>query len=221
VTGAALAVFAALVMVADDGVRGQDKALSVVPIFGHWQQGVEGSESIVTVDATKWDKKPVADPLGLAKRLFKTPEPQFEANATSQGAFPVAAIEGVERFTSGKATVQFKLIAGPSDQIAGLVCDLKPNGEYLVVRYNTRDGNVAIWKYSNGKRARIADGTDKMQLPIGTWHTLELTVAGRTLTGNVNKQLTVTHALDQQVDGRLGFWAKPDSVTAFKGLRVE
>jgi len=39
--------------------------------------------------------------------------------------------------------------------------------------------------------------------------------------GVVNQTLRVEHLLDQPVSGRLGLWAKPDSVTAFKGLQVQ
>ncbi len=130
-------------------------------------------------------------------------------------------MRGVDSFTNGSARVQFKLIAGASDQLAGLVFNLRPTGEYLAVRYNTKDGNVALWKYVDGARARLADGTEHAQLPLDAWHTLELQVVDRKVTGIVNRTLRVEHALDQPVSGRVGLWAKPDSVSAFKGLRIQ
>ena len=130
-----------------------------MPIVGHWRQHVDGGEQVATVDGTKWDKKPLADPLSIARELFKAPAseagPQFVANASSTGAFPLAAVRGVDTFTGGSARVQFKLIAGASDQLAGLVFNLHPTGEYLAVRYNTKDGNVALWKFVDGARARL------------------------------------------------------------------
>jgi hypothetical protein len=206
-------------------VHTQPQGLDVVPIVGHWRQHADGGASVVTVDGTKWDKKPLADPLAIARQIFKAPAPgagaQFAANASSAGAFPLAVVGSVDTFTTGSARAQFKLIAGASDQLAGLVFNLQPNGEYLAVRYNTKDGNVAIWKYVDGARARVADGTDHAQLPLDVWHTLELQVAGRKLTGVVNGTLRVEHTLDQPVSGRVGFWAKPDSVTTFKGLEIQ
>ena len=199
--------------------------LDVIPIVGHWRQHTDGGEQVATVDGTKWDKKPLADPLATVRQLFKAPTgddgSRFVANAASSGAFPLAAVGGVETFTSGNARVQFKLIAGASDQLAGLVFNLRPGGEYLAVRYNTKDGNVAFWKYADGARARLADGTAHAQLPLGVWHTLELQVADRKVTGIVNGTLRLEHTLDQPVSGRVGLWAKPDSVSAFKGLRLQ
>ena len=58
-------------------------------------------------------------------------------------------------------------------------------------------------------------------LPLDAWHTLELQVVDRKVTGLVNGSLRVEHALDQPVSGRVGLWAKPDSVSAFKGLRIQ
>jgi hypothetical protein len=130
-------------------------------------------------------------------------------------------VTAVENFTGGRAQVQFKLVSGLSDQIAGLIFNLRATGEYLVVRYNTKDGNVALWKYADGARSRVAEGTDHAQLPLGTWHTIELHVMDRRLIGIVNGKLRVEHSLDHPVSGRLGFWAKPDSVSSFKALRVQ
>ena len=167
------------------------------------------------------DKKPAADPLAIARQLFKEPGSQFATNASSSGAFPVAAVPVFDNFSTGRATVRFKMVAGPSDHIAGLMFNLRPSGEYLVVRYNTKEGNVALWKYADGARARVAGGTERAQLPVDAWHTIELRIADRTVTGLVNDQLRVEHTLEQPVSGRVGFWLKRDSVSAFKGLRIE
>jgi hypothetical protein len=40
------------------------------------------------------------------------------------------------------------------------------------------------------------------------------------ITGVVNDKLRVTQTLDHPVSGRVGFWSKRDSVSAFKSLRV-
>jgi hypothetical protein len=199
----------------------QPASPGLVPIVGHWEQQTIGQEAIVTADATKWDKKPIPNLASVANRLFARPDMRFAANASSSGAFPLAAVPSVENFASGTARVQFKLIAGASDQLAGLAFNLKPSGEYLAVRYNTKDGNVALWKYVDGARARIAEGSDHLQLPLDVWHTLELTVADRKVAGVVNGRLRLEHRLDEPVGGRVGFWAKPDSVSAFKALQIK
>jgi PepSY-associated TM region len=195
-------------------------ALEIVPIVGHWERDSEGGEAVVRADATKWDRKPAGNLDAIGASLFKKPGPAFVRNASSAGAFPVAAIQSIDAFRGGVLRAQFKLVSGATDQLAGIAFDLRDSGEYFAVRYNTKDGNVALWRYADGARARVADGTDHAQLPLGVWHTIELRAAGRTVTGVVNDTLRVEHALDREIDGRVGFWAKPDSVSAFKAVTV-
>jgi hypothetical protein len=202
-------------------MSGQSRGLDVVPIVGHWQHHSDGGESIVTVDGTKWDQKPLPDLHAIARQLFTQPGGPFVSNASSSAAFPLAAVRSVESFTHGTARVQVKLIAGKSDQFAGLAFNLRPSGEYLAIRYNTKDGNVALWKYADGARVRLAEGADQAQLALGVWHTIELQVVDRKMAGIVNRQLRLEHTLDSPVSGRIGFWAKRDSVSAFKELRIE
>lgn len=80
---------------------------------------------------------------------------------------------------------------------------------------------MALWRFANGERARVAAGRDRVQLPLGLWHQLTLTVDGRRVTGTVNGTLRVEHELAAPVEGRLGFWTKRDSVTAFKDVVIQ
>ena len=66
-----------------------------------------------------------------------------------------------------------------------------------------------------------AEGTEHAQLPLDASHTLEPQVVNRKVTGIVNGSLRVEHALISRSSGRVGLWAKPDSVSAFKGLRIQ
>lgn len=67
-----------------------------------------------------------------------------------------AVLPDISRLTAGTFAAQFNLVSGDSDQTAGLVFDLRPTGEYLFVRYNTREGNLALWRYAGGKREVVA-----------------------------------------------------------------
>lgn len=172
----------------------QRTPLQVDPIVGHWEVTSEGGEPVVLADARKWKTEPAATP------------------------FPVAAVRGVERFSNGTLSVKFKLIGGESDQIAGLVFGLAPDGTYYYGRYNTKDGNVAIWQFVNGDRRRIADGTTHAQLALNTWHDLRIEIHGARVVVTANEKLRVEHTLPAPVTGRVGFWTKRDSITAFKGF---
>jgi hypothetical protein len=180
------------------GVNGLSAAvLSVAPLAGSWADGMEDGRAIVTADGTR--PAPVGDP----------------------GAFPVAAAKDRPDVRQGRVTVEFKLIGGATDQTAGIVFDLRPDGRYHFARYNTKDGNVAIWKFQDGTRTVLAHGEVHRQLPLGQWHDLVVSIDGRTITAAAaGGTLTVRHTLEAPVEGRVGLWTKRDSITAFRGLTV-
>lgn len=174
----------------------QQSRLTVDPIVGHWETGAEGQDSTVVADARKWKTEPATTP------------------------FPVAAVSGIKDFSNGVLRVQFKLVGGVSDQTGGVAFGITPQNEYYYARYNTKDGNVALWQFVNGDRKRILDGTEHVQLPLGTWHELKVDVRGTKVIATVNDQLRLEHTLPAPVAGRVGFWTKRDSITAFKAFSV-
>jgi hypothetical protein len=197
------------------------RAHEVLPLVGQWAVAADPAGAVVTADATRWDGQPRADALAAALRLFGVQLPLFQSNVTAPGAFPLAVEPAIVGFTGGTMSVDFKLIGGETDQIAGLVFDLKPNGEYLYVRYNTRDDNVALWRFADGERERVVDGTDHRRLALDTWHTLSMTVDGTSFSAVAAGDLRLTWTLAEPVSGRVGYWTKRDSVTAFRNLRVQ
>ena len=170
----------------------QTPALAVDPILGHWEMATEGNQRHVLADARKWKTAPAATP------------------------FPLATVRGIDDFSDGVLRVRFKLVGGESDQTAGLAFGITPNREYHYARYNTKDGNVALWQFVNGDRRRILDGTEHRRLPLNTWHELRVEIRGARVTASVNDTLRLEHTLPAAVAGRVGFWTKRDSISAFK-----
>lgn len=196
-------------------------AAAVTPVLGQWETGTEGGTPIVTADARKWNGKPPGDLDAIGKRLFGVTRPELTANVSAEGAFPLAVIDGIKQLQQGTLQVEFKLIGGESDQIAGLVFDLQPTGDYLYVRYNTRDDNVALWRFMKGQREVIAHGANHRRLAMNAWHPLSVTIKGRTISAVAAGDLRVEHTLDRAIGGRVGLWTKRDSITAFRSWRAE
>lgn len=186
------------------------------PLIGLWRAGTDGADATFTVDGTA-APKPNEEQV---RSHFGPAAPAFMGGAASPTIFPLAVSPNVTAFTAGQITVDFKLLAGATDQTAGVMFNLKPDHSYLYARYNTKDGNVAVWKYEKGERTVLSHGELHEQLPFGVWHTLTVDVAGREVRASVNGRFTVTHMLDRDVAGGVGLWTKPDSVTAFKRFTV-
>jgi hypothetical protein len=142
-------------------------------------------------------------------------------NAAEVGPFPIATWNGATSFTDGTLRVQFKMIGGKSDQNGGIVFGLQPSGDYYFARYNTKDGNVAVWRFANGAREVLAHGEAHKQLPMNEWQELVVVVSegGRKVTGSVSGQgLTVEHVLPAAATGRVGVWTKRDAITVFRNF---
>lgn len=195
--------------------------VGVVGVVGQWIEEKDGADAAVRVNGVPGTVPAAAEIEKSAATLFGKLDPAFAANAGSANAFSLGVLSNVPRFTEGTFRARFKLVSGGSDQTAGLVFDLEPSGEYLYARYNTKDGNLALWRYAKGNREVIAHGEQHLQLRLDTWHELAVTIAGTRLTVDANNgALRFEHPLPEPVDGRIGFWTKRDSVTLFKDVRV-
>jgi hypothetical protein len=156
------------------------------------------------------------------RRLFNEANDVFIANMTSATAFPVAIAHDVLAFGSGTLRVEFNMIGGKSDQMGGLLFGMQPNGEYHYVRYNTKDGNLALWRFRNGDREVIHHGDVHKQLPLGAWHELVVEVNGSSVRGYIagDTTISVTHTLEAPQTGRVGVWVKRDAITAYRNFRA-
>ena len=63
-------------------------------------------------------------------------------NAKQFAYYPVAVLKGVNNFSNGTISMKFKTIAGESDRCSGILFNVKPNGDWLAIRYNDTENNV-------------------------------------------------------------------------------
>ena len=190
----------------------------LVPVSGTWTADYEKYDTkivqVLTIDGAAKPKAPDAD---AARTLFGDKSAGFVAALAAPGAFPLAVARDIKTFPAGTLEVSFKLVSGATDQTAGIVFGLQPDGSYTYARYNTKDGNVAVWKFENGERTVLQHGEVHEQLPLNQWHTLQVSVTGAVVSAAVKgSALAVRHTLPAPVEGRVGVWTKTDSVTSFK-----
>lgn len=161
-------------------------------IAGTWTVTTEDGAPVVTHDGTQW---------------------------SGAEGFPLALFDPPLMFGNGTARIRFRLMGGSDDFSAGLVFGYKPDATYYYVRYNTKDGNVALWRMDGPKRSVIKHGEQHEQLAKRQWHELTLTVDGARIAASVNGRLHVAHTFDAPPRGLLGLWTKPDASSAFTGWR--
>ena len=156
------------------------------PIVGTWLIAQDGAGKVVRVDGSPW-KASQDNPSRLlvesARRLYGTSNEELMDNAKQFAYYPVAVLKGVDEFKDGTISLKFKTVAGDADRASGILFNVKPNGDWLAVRYNDTENNVALWEFHNGMRRnmRFSDRAHKFMLDRAAWHELKLTVDGADL----------------------------------------
>ena len=220
------------------------------PMVGTWVVTQDGGEKAIMVDGRPWvasKDNPTRLLIESARKLYGTSNEELMDNAKQFAYYPVAVLKGVGSFSSGTISVKFKTIAGESDRASGILFNVKPNGDWLSVRYNDTENNVALWEFHNGIRraVRFSDRTKPFMLDRGAWHELKLTVDGASLHAYLDGATALEYTLGSEpgpgrnnappnpdlfpannpvlrppVAGRIGLWAKTDSTSLFKDYVV-
>jgi hypothetical protein len=192
-----------------------------VVLAGNWTVRDEGADRVLRVDGTNW--KVGTPPAALPQKagmLFPATAAAFEKRVLAGLQFPYGVVRSAGPVSDGELQVDFKLVGGASDQFASLLFGLTDDANHYAYRYNTKDGDTALWKVVDGQRERLHHGGIPVKVALGEWHTLRLRIAGTQLTGWVDSTEALKFTLPAPVAGRVGLWSKADSVTDYKNFRI-
>lgn len=185
---------------------------SFAPAVGVWSSVKDGDRTVLMVDGRKWTRgKPSPELAASARGLYGERSAEFERSVAGHANFPFAVFTGLADFTDGEIAFRFKSVQGKEDQAAGIIFDIKPNGEALILRANALEDNLILFQYANGRRIAVKT-VDEVPTAKGVWHDLKLVVKGTKLEGFLDGKLFLEQALQKPVSGRIGVWSKDDSV---------
>ncbi len=194
--------------------------VSFAPAVGNWIIGVDNDNKVLVVDGRKWRRGRASAGLAdKARALYGERYAEFLDNVSAYAYYPFAVCQQVQNFTNGKITVRFKGMAGRIDQGAGILFDLKPNGDYYTIRANPLENNLVLWRFKHGKRSAIS-WVRNVSTPTRKWHTLKVRINHNRVKGYVNSKLIISHRLPEDVSGKVGLWTKADSVVYFDDYKV-
>lgn len=198
--------------------RESSKFLSVV---GNWSIVDDGGTKVLAVDGRQWLRgQPAGGLAEKARAIYGSRHEEFIDNVKAFAYFPYAVAKDVDDFHDGQISIRFKLVAGQLDQCAGILFNLKPNGDYLTVRFNGKEDNVVLWTFNKGKRSFVKKGSENVPLQMNTWHALEISVQGTNLQASLDGKYLLDYTLAENVSGKIGVWSKTDSVSYFSDYTV-
>lgn len=192
-----------------------------LPMVGSWLVTSEEGKKVVLVDGRAWKKgQPAGGLAENARAIYGARHEEFIDNVKAFAYFPIAVAKDVDSFENGEISVRFQMIGGTLDRCAGILFDLKPNGDYLTVRFNGTEDNLVLWTFNNGKRSFVKRGTENVPLELGTWHEIRIAVHGTQLTGYLDGKHLLDYTLKAPVSGKVGLWSKTDSMSEFADFTV-
>ena len=173
------------------------------------------------VDGRKWKRgQPAGGLADKAREIYGARHEDFIDNVAAFAYFPIAVAKGIDNFENGELSVKFKMIGGALDRCSGILFNVKPNGDYLTVRFNGTEDNLVLWTFNSGKRTFVKRGADNVPLELGTWHLIRVGIHGTTLTGYLDGKLLIEYSLKEPVSGKVGLWSKTDSMSEFDAFTV-
>ena len=194
--------------------------VSFAPAVGNWIIGIDNDNKVLVVDGRKWSRgKASAGLADKARALYGERYAEFLDNVKAYAYYPFAVSQQVDNFINGEITVRFKGVAGRIDQGAGILFDLKPNGDYYTVRANPLENNLVLWRFKHGKRSSVS-WVRNVPTPTRKWHELKVRIKGNLVKGYLNGKQFIGHKLPASVSGKVGLWTKADSVVYFDDYKA-
>ena len=190
-------------------------------VVGHWVVVKDGARNVLMEDGREWKK---GDPSGgladKARAIYGARHEEFIDNVKAFAYFPYAVAEGIDNFQNGEISMRFQMVEGALDKCAGILFNLKPNGDYLTVRFNGSEDNLVLWTFNKGVRKFVKRGVEEVPLPMRQWENMKIAVHGTKLEGYLNGRLLLEYTLPEPVSGKVGVWSKTDSVSYFDDFTV-
>jgi hypothetical protein len=219
------------------------------PMVGTWVVAQDSGEKVIMLDGRPWvasKDNPTKLLLETARKLYGTSNEELMDNARQFAYYPVAVLRSVANFSNGTISMKFKTIAGDADRCSGILFNVKPNGDWLAVRYNDTENNVALWEFHNGIRRnmKFSDRATPFMLDRSAWHELKMAVDGAGIKAWLDGAAALEYTLGSDpsagrrgplhpdlfpannpvlrppVAGKVGLWSKTDSTSYFKDYVV-
>jgi hypothetical protein len=196
------------------------EAKSLVAVVGIWRIESEAGKNVLAVDGRQWKEgQSSAGVADKARALYGERYAEFLDRVQAYAYYPYAVAKDVENFSGGEIAVRFEGLSGRIDQGAGILFNLKPNGDYLALRANCLENNLVLWKFEKGKRSSVS-WVRNTPTASKQWHELKVRISGTKVEGYLDGKLYLEHTLSEAVSGRIGLWSKADSYMHFADYTV-
>lgn len=149
------------------------------------------------------------------------------SDGASAGLCPLAILDKVD-VKDGDLSVRLKPVGGKEVRAGGLVWRYRDPNNYYLVRANSRENTIVLYKVEDGKVTPLASKGAapatfgvKHNVPANQWSVLKVQFRGPAFSVYFNHRRAF-EVLDSTFAkaGKVGLWTKADSVTYFDDFRI-
>ncbi|MGO4879730.1 MAG: hypothetical protein ACLP59_02775 [Bryobacteraceae bacterium] len=157
------------------------------------------------------------------------PSPPYvfaQVSKPGDGGCPLAILDKMD-VKDGDLSVKVKPVAGREDRTGGLVFRYRNPENYYLVRANSLDNRIVLYKIEDGKRTALALRDEpsafgvQHPVPFNQWSVLKVQFRGPLFSVYFNHR-RLFEVMDStfRQSGKVGLWTKADSVTYFDDFRI-
>ena len=188
---------------------------------GTWYIVKDGKNMVYAVDGRKWARGTMSAGIAdKAKALYGQRYAEFLDSLAAYKYFPLTIFQGIKEFSNGTISIEFKAIGGRIDQAAGIAFNIKPNGDYLVIRANPLENNIVAFKMERGHRS-VVQWIRNIPIRSRKWYTLKVRIKGKRVEGYLNNKRYISFRYRRKLHGGIGLWSKSDSYVFFDNFSVQ
>src|SRR6476660_435291 len=102
-----------------------------IPVVGNWTEASDAGHKVLVVDGRQWKRgQPAGGLADKARVIYGARHEEVIDNVKAFAYFPYAVAQGVDDFREGEIDMRFQIVEGQLDQCAGILFNLKPDGDY-------------------------------------------------------------------------------------------
>ena len=115
-------------------------------MVGTWVVAQDGADKVIMVDGRPWvasKDNPTKLLIESARKLYGTQQRRADGQREAVRLLPGRrAARASTTSPTARSRMKFKTVAGDADRASGILFNVKPNGDWLAVRYNDTENNV-------------------------------------------------------------------------------
>src|ERR1051325_1327281 len=178
------------------GKRAGAEPVRFLPVVGYWVVTKDGAKNVLMVDGRQWKRnEPSGGLADKARAIYGARHEEFIDNVKAFAYFPYAVAQGVDDFRNGEISMRFQMVDGALDRCAGILFNVKPNGDSLTVRFNGMEDNLVLWTFNKGVRKFVKRAPEEVPLKLKEWHAMKIAVHGTKLEGYLDGKLLLEYTL--------------------------